>query len=356
MEKKWESWIGFERLVAAIHIAETQGGVVKWNDIINGRQFDVSIKFKFGAYEYLTVIECRDYKTKVPVGDVEAFVTKTRDINSNKAIMVSPCGFQSGGISVAERHGIELLILNEEYAETNEMLSMVLVPMVNICNIVFIRNDIDGEYSFPNSIGGKLLYLVKKGLIEASGKTNSLEKILSHWQAQTKIVIDHVEKNILMKLPDGAILIIPPDNERIPVKEMRFSVQLVDARKISRSALDPLLEANKQKLYSLRKPNGKLVMTKQAEAIPIGFDTPLKKGCFYTRPDSDFKYYCEKIEKDEVQWILVESYQHGELLQVDFTQGIEGAIETVKGYLLVEDDKEIARLNNMLRKIQKPKS
>jgi len=46
---------------------------VKWNDSINGRQFDVTLRFRKGLYDYLTVIECKDYSSSVPVGEVEAF-------------------------------------------------------------------------------------------------------------------------------------------------------------------------------------------------------------------------------------------------------------------------------------------
>ncbi len=53
--EKTPKWKKFERLVAAIHSAEQKGASVKWNDAINGRQFDVTIRFKEGFYDYLTV-------------------------------------------------------------------------------------------------------------------------------------------------------------------------------------------------------------------------------------------------------------------------------------------------------------
>ena len=75
MKKKWQD---FERIIAAIH-AETDGAAaVTWNDEINGRQFDVSIRFKQGLHEYLTVIECKDYADRVSVDKIDAFVTKIR--------------------------------------------------------------------------------------------------------------------------------------------------------------------------------------------------------------------------------------------------------------------------------------
>jgi hypothetical protein len=103
-----KAWIQFERLVAAIHLAESEGGQVNWNEKINGRQFDVTLRFKFGFHEYLTVIECKDCSSKVPVEKVEALVAKARDANGNKAIMVSSNGYHLGCYHVAQRHGLNL--------------------------------------------------------------------------------------------------------------------------------------------------------------------------------------------------------------------------------------------------------
>jgi hypothetical protein len=107
-EKKWKM---FERIVAAIHLAEQKGATVKWDETIKGRQFDVTVRFKHGLYEYLSVVECKDYATPVPAEKVDALVTKFRDVGADKAIMVAASGFQAGAIDVAKRHGIQLFSL-----------------------------------------------------------------------------------------------------------------------------------------------------------------------------------------------------------------------------------------------------
>jgi hypothetical protein len=83
-----KNWKEFERIVAAIHIDETKGATVVWNEQIKGRQFDVTIRFKQGLYDYLTIIECKKHTSRVSVDKVEAFVTKSRDANANKSIMI----------------------------------------------------------------------------------------------------------------------------------------------------------------------------------------------------------------------------------------------------------------------------
>ena len=139
-------WKLFERLVTAIHISESQGAKVTWNEKTNGRQFDVVIRFKHGIYHYLTVIECKNYKEKIPVEKVEAFITKTKDINANKAILISSSGFQSGCVEVARRYGIKLLTLNEKVTIDPNYLVAEIIPALNIYDVRLILSDSDKEY------------------------------------------------------------------------------------------------------------------------------------------------------------------------------------------------------------------
>jgi hypothetical protein len=141
-ETKWES---FERIVAAIHLAETQGATVTWNEIIEGRQFDVTIRFKVGFYEYLTLIECRDYNKPVQVEKVEAFVTKAKHHKANKAIMVSAHGFQSGAKEVARRENIELYSLRQINRLPDDVLTDIFLSFVVVQPFAFRH---DGEPAF----------------------------------------------------------------------------------------------------------------------------------------------------------------------------------------------------------------
>jgi len=72
----------------------------------------------------------------------------------------------------------------------------------------------------------------------------------------------------------------------------------------------------------------------------------LKEGHFYISPNvKDYFYYCEKIDNNIVEWILLESYQHGGLFQARFTVKPSFSVH----YLEVKEQKEIMRLNNVLK-------
>jgi hypothetical protein len=100
-----------ERLVAGIQAVSTGGADVRWNEELNGRQFDVVVRFKMGTLQYLVLIEVKNRTRKAGAEDLDDFVTKARDQNANKAVFVTTAGFQSGAIEVAKRHGIEIFTL-----------------------------------------------------------------------------------------------------------------------------------------------------------------------------------------------------------------------------------------------------
>lgn len=77
------------------------------------RQFDVVIKIRIPDGELTTVIEGRDYATKLNVTYIDGFNSKMTDVNANKGIMVSKLGFTKGAILKAKRLGIELYALND---------------------------------------------------------------------------------------------------------------------------------------------------------------------------------------------------------------------------------------------------
>jgi Zn-dependent peptidase ImmA (M78 family) len=79
--------------------------------------FDISIEtFLPGAQDYslLTLIECKDYATGVPVNDVEEFANKVNQVgqHNTKAILISNGKFQSGTQKVAKNQQIALARIN----------------------------------------------------------------------------------------------------------------------------------------------------------------------------------------------------------------------------------------------------
>lgn len=337
-----KAWVKFERLVTAIHIAKSQGAEVKWNDKINDRQFDVTLRFRFGLHDYLTVIECKDYASKIPVDKVEAFVTKARDANVNKAIMVSSNGYQSGCYEVAQRHGIKLLCINEKVSIDTTSLISAITPALNIYDVYLVMAN--GEQLRLEEEGGHLDYLMNNIKLISKTRTVTPIQALKEWQrfANPKYDIDR-ERDATIKLNKNTIAKIPYEGE-IDVVAIKFKCKLIEAYLSDRPIFDRHILEGLGKSYELTDEKGEVVDSACLPSLELGFDTKVIPGKFYTSPSIHTYCYCLSIENDIITWILVESYQHGNLLQATMKMNIEFSCY----YVEVTDRKKLDRLQRLL--------
>jgi hypothetical protein len=84
---------------------------------ISGRNIKVDVSFVLhvaGGADLLVLVECKHYKHKVPVDDVEEFHSKIDDIGAQKGILITTVGFQSGALKAANGRHIALALLTKE--------------------------------------------------------------------------------------------------------------------------------------------------------------------------------------------------------------------------------------------------
>jgi len=338
--KDYETSKKFEHLVAALHKSKTKDARVNWNEKINGRQFDVTIRFKFGYYEYLTVIECRDHSSSIPVDDIEAFVTKSRDAKADKAVMVSSSGFQSGAINAATNHKIELFTLTEINEIPIELLSNELLPALNIYEIKFKLKDLDEWIELPEN---KNLpeYLFTHVLIRNHGREMKFYELLNKLKPTILESASSEEQILKLNLPKNTVVTLPHLGEETFVEKVSLKYKIISFRKLkTHPGLDPYLLS-----YSYNHENvlsGESTTLAKLE-LNHEFDTILRAGHFYVNPNVGFSYYCHSIEEDIVYMSLIESYQHGELFQADF----RATLEFRKQVIEITDLAEMERLKKV---------
>lgn len=80
----------------------------------NEREFDLYWEYELAGITYKTVIECKDYDSKISVDKIDALIGKVRDIPDLKAVFASKKGYQSGAKSKAEHNRIDLLVVREQ--------------------------------------------------------------------------------------------------------------------------------------------------------------------------------------------------------------------------------------------------
>lgn len=340
MPKKWKL---FERLVAAIHHAESRSAKVKWNDKIDGRQFDVTLRFKYGLYDYLTVIECKDYTRPVSVEKVEAFVTKSNSCKANKAIMVSSSGYQEGCTEVARKHNIELYTLKETNSIPTEVLSGRLSPALNIYNVQLHEKDSKSTITLPEE-KNRLPYLMRNVRLQHKGKELSLEQLINLHYRQILKSVDETERNYEISFEKDTKTFIPILEREVNVSSISFNYKIIPAKIVTGPTLDPFLLQKEGLEYEYRDVVAGKSKSFPLKDLKLGFDTILEAGKFYYNPRIESYYYCDKIEGRIATIYLVESYQHGFRIGVVFQQDIKYAGQ----YVEVTNSIEIKRLKKLL--------
>lgn len=347
-DRKWEK---FERLVAAIHMAEQQGAVVKWNDTIDGRQFDVTMRFKFGLYEYLIVIECKDYKSPVPAEKVDALVTKSKDVNASLAVMVAASGFQSGAVEVARRHGVRLLTLKSLSDTPEGKIKDELMPVLLYYQFRFHRADGTGAIQLAEE-PGVLRLALRTMKLEGPGMDTTPERVLQQYRGAAQQMMSNEPRSLNIEFPPGSVLIHPNTGERTPIKSFSFMFCVLAAKDLKRTGGfgdDPYLDGS---VYKLRDEISKEETTIDASELQLGFDTILEVGKFYHNPHLKFSYYCEEVQGEKATMVALEARQHGRNFQAQFVTPKDWWWQFTE----VEDEDEIERLKALLDDLEKWKA
>ncbi|MEN8283129.1 restriction endonuclease [Acinetobacter gerneri] len=78
------------------------------------RQFDIYWEYTLAGHTYRSVIECKDYNSKISIDRIDGFIGKLNDIPGLRGIFASKKGYQSGANIKAQQHNIDLLIVREQ--------------------------------------------------------------------------------------------------------------------------------------------------------------------------------------------------------------------------------------------------
>ncbi|EIB6900972.1 restriction endonuclease [Acinetobacter baumannii] len=78
------------------------------------RQFDIYWEYVLAGHTYKTVIECKDYDSKISIEKIDAFIGKLNDFPGLRGLYATKQGYQKGAHTKANVHNIDLLIIREQ--------------------------------------------------------------------------------------------------------------------------------------------------------------------------------------------------------------------------------------------------
>ena len=101
------------------------------------RQIDVLITHNLDYCTMRTMVECKDYNSIINVTVIDAIPTKLRDLNIDKAVIVSRKGYSKTAIQKAKRYGISLFTLDNLENITGELIPNFPVMVKEILPVQF---------------------------------------------------------------------------------------------------------------------------------------------------------------------------------------------------------------------------
>ncbi|GAB4356118.1 MAG: hypothetical protein Kow00114_06860 [Kiloniellaceae bacterium] len=351
-----------ERIVAGIQAVTTTDADVCWNEKINGRQFDVVVRFTLGTLRYLVVIEVKNRKRKAEAEDLDAFVNKARDQNANKMVFVNVAGFQEGAITIAKRHGVDLFTVtfDEKEVQLPSRLSYMILseegapkdipprievgePMLvaNLQKVTLVYSD-GKRFDMPNEPSQMNYYAIKTTLQDG----RSLDDVLQTGPfGEVELEKSRLEKITL----DTPQQIEPPDDYCFP-SGILASMECVVAGVLSRpvkgnTLIDPTTFVSPIVYTNVLTGDS---LSFAIDQLPLG-PKRVSVGSFYFIPHPLIYYYCSAIKNKTVRWHVIESFQNGALL----TGSIEQDIKYSWQYIPVSDKETLRRLKRRLADFRK---
>lgn len=219
MKNKRRDGITYEKAVASLQSIIDKDAIVNHNEKIldrNGhmRQFDVVIRGQLAGYKMLGVIECKDRKARVDTPIVDAFITKSRDINANFAIIASNSGFTKQALEKCKMNGIGAISLlpNESISSGFKVFTEFFAEVYSWSEMgVEITNTLDQEVVIPKEFTIQDIYLNNLSLFDW------FLHFLNNEMYECK-TIGWYQKNITFSTPQTLLI----KGYKVPVNNIKF--------------------------------------------------------------------------------------------------------------------------------------
>lgn len=237
--------INFEKLTQSLYqqlvdydMGEYQKIEVKQNVKIKGKsgvehQIDVYWEYKLAGVLYKTIIEVKDWKSKVKKEHIMGFYSKLDDIpGCPSGIFVSKTGFQSGAISYAKVHGIKLVVINETDTINHiEIKYQINSPHVENFTVIMDKEWLEKEFGDESVAQTVSLnrFVGDAVLVDDIGNTMPLLHYLNLAQKPYLNTLESKEKKRIKYLFDKKqyLLVEDPRINKVLVKGFEFDFFII---------------------------------------------------------------------------------------------------------------------------------
>jgi hypothetical protein len=297
---------------------------------------------KYGFYEYLLIVECKNYKYKVPVKDVESLRTKMQDVGADRAVMVTTVGYQAGAIETARAYNIELRTLAEEVSDWTSVVKREVIRFPFFAGAEFDHDPLDRPLATERT---PLTYDSIVFLRQAEGRSPvTFAELIKNIAVQIHERGERLPAEVTVPFDPPWQVLFPNEQNPFPVRGVMLRFEPYVLRTDRTIDLPPRVSK-----YIYENVVGQDRREVPATAVPIGLDTVLEPGKYY-KNDRGGYYKCIEIKGVDVIWLEMNIRQdeNGQAFHGEFTQDMKYACY----YIPVTEPVELAGLERIYARLE----
>ena len=123
------------------------------------REFDLYWEYQLAGITYKTIIECKDYNSRISVEKIDALIGKIKDLPDIKPVFATKTGYQSGAETKAKHNKIDLLIVREQIEDDwkdkngNLFIKKILIRLIALPapEIINFQTFVDEDWIIKNT-------------------------------------------------------------------------------------------------------------------------------------------------------------------------------------------------------------
>lgn len=123
------------------------------------REFDLYWEYELAGITYKTIIECKDYNSKISVEKIDALIGKIKDLPDIKPVFATKTGYQSGAETKAKHNKIDLLIVREQIEDDwkdkngNPFIKKIFIRLIALPapEIINFQTFVDEDWIIKNT-------------------------------------------------------------------------------------------------------------------------------------------------------------------------------------------------------------
>lgn len=205
------------------------------------RQVDIFWEFKIAGVRHKVIVECKDYKTAVPLEKIDAFRSKLMDIGGATGVFISKNGYQSGAIELGKKYGIQLQEIRVPSEEDwkGRIRDIELSLHCRFLNNVHPKIEVDPEWAKINNYTSTSRSGWTDEIFIESASDGSRISLLSLINKLSREDIG-TGLNAEFQFEDSYFCI---DNDRIKISKINFEYDVIESTDVLKICGDNVIKA-----------------------------------------------------------------------------------------------------------------